>query len=90
LGKELEKRLLKLEQALPGVSATAPYWEDFDWRCRIADLYGAWWFEGGERPDLSHPRDRYWWTYMEQIREVIDEMAAEGNLDSYASERTVP
>jgi hypothetical protein len=84
LGKELEKRLLKLEQALPAVRARSPYWEDFERRCQIVDLYRAWWFDGGERPDLSHPRDRYWWEYMEKIREVIDEMAAEGSLGSYA------
>ena len=80
MGKELERRLRKLEQALPGVRVSAPFWEDFERRCRIADLYRAWWFEGGEWPDLSHPRDRYWWAYMEQIREVIDQMAAEGIL----------
>ena len=80
MGKELETRLLRLEQALPGVRASAPFWEDFERRCRIADLYGAWWFEEDDKPNLSHPRDRYWWAYMEQIRLVIDEMAAEGIL----------
>jgi hypothetical protein len=80
LGKELAKRILKLEQALPSVRAASPYWEDFERRCRIADLYRAWWFEGGRKPDLSHPRDLHWWAYMEKIREVIDEMAAEGTL----------
>ena len=86
MGKELERRLLKLEQALPGVRATAPYWEDFDRRCRIADLYRAWWLEGGEKPDLGHPRDEHWWSYMEQIRGVIDEMAAEGALGRHPNE----
>jgi hypothetical protein len=90
LGKELEKRLLKLEQALPGVRASAPYWEDFERRCRIADLYRAWWFEGSDKPPLGDPRDEHWWAYMEQIRGVIDEMAAEGALDSYLSEPGVP
>ena len=80
MGKELERRLLRLEQALPGGRASAAYWEDFERRCRIFYLYRAWWFEGGDKPDLSHPRDRYWWDYMEMIREVIDEMAAEGIL----------
>jgi hypothetical protein len=68
------------------VGASAPYWEDFERRCRIADLYRAWWFEGSQRPDLSHQRDRYWWAYMEQIREVIDEMAAEGVLGPHPDE----
>jgi len=80
LGKELEKRLLKLEQALPAVRARSPYWEDFERRCRIANLYQAWWFEGGAKPPLNHPRDEHWWAYMEQIGRVIDEMAAEGVL----------
>ena len=80
MGKELERRLLKLEQALPGVHASAPYWEDFERRCRIADLYRAWWLEGGEKPDLSHPRDQECWEYMKMIGEVIDEMAAEDVL----------
>ena len=80
MGKKLERRLHKLEQALPGVHASASYWEDFERRSRIADLYRVWWLEEGDKPDLSHPRDRYWWDYMEMIREVIDEMAAEGIL----------
>jgi hypothetical protein len=42
LGRELDKRLRKLEQVLPGVRESAPYWEDFERRCRIADLYRAW------------------------------------------------
>jgi hypothetical protein len=42
LGKELERRLHKLEQALPGVRASASYWEDFERRSRIADLYRVW------------------------------------------------
>ena len=83
MGKELERRLLRLEQALPGAHARAPFWEDFERRCRIADLYRAWWFEGGERPNLDHPRDQYWWAYLEQIRGVIDEMAAEGILGAH-------
>ena len=86
MNKELEKRLVRLEQALPGVHASAPYWEDFERRCRIADLYRAWWFEGAEKPDLSHPREQECWKYMEMIREVIDEMAAEGLLESYPDE----
>ena len=90
MGKELDKRLRKLEQALPEVHASAPYWEDFERRCRIADLYRAWWFEGAEKPDFSHPREQEWWTYMEMIREVIDGMAAEGILGSNPSERGVP
>jgi hypothetical protein len=84
LGKELERRLHKLEQALPGVRASAPYWEDFERRCRIADLYRTWWFEGGAKPPLDDPRDEHWWAYMEQIRGVIDELADEGVLSPHA------
>ena len=76
--RDLEKRLLRLEEALQGVRATAPFREDRERKRRIIDLHRAWWLEGGERPDLGHPRDRYWWAYMEQIGAVIDEMAAEG------------
>jgi hypothetical protein len=86
LGKKLEKRLLKLEQALLGVGARAPYWEDFERRCRIADLYRAWWFEVGKRPDLSYPRNRLWWEYMEMTWKGIDEMAAEGILGAHPDE----
>jgi hypothetical protein len=86
LNKELEKRLVRVEQALPRVHASAPFWEDFERRCRIADLYRAWWLEEGDKPDLSHPRDQYWWAHMEMIREVIDEMAAEGILESHPDE----
>ena len=81
MGKELERRLHKLEQALPGVRASTPLREDFERKGQIADLYRAWWFEGGAKPDLSHPRDQYWWAYLEQIRGVIYEMADEGLLD---------
>jgi hypothetical protein len=88
LGKELEKRLLKLERAMLGVRESAPYWEDLERRARIGNLYLAWWFEGGEKPDLSHPRDRYWWAYMEQIREVSDELAADGALGRMVKEET--
>ncbi len=87
MGKELERRLLKLEQALPGARAKTPMQEDFERRCRIYALYRAWWFEGADKPDLSHPRDRYWWNYMEMIGEVIDEMADEGLLDHRSYER---
>ena len=80
MGKELDKRLQKLEQALPEARRRTPHRDDFERRCRIVDLYRAWWFEGGEEPDLGHPRDRYWWAYMEQLRGVIDEMVAEGVL----------
>jgi hypothetical protein len=66
--------------------AQTPYWEDFERRCRIADLYQAWRFEGGKRPDLSHSRDRHWWEYIEVVREVIDEMAAEGILGALPDE----
>jgi hypothetical protein len=90
LGRELDKRLRKLEQALPEERARTPYREDFERRVRIAELYQAWWFEGGEKPDLSHPRDEHWWAYMEQIRRVIEDMAVEGALDSYPSEQEVP
>ncbi len=62
------------------VRTQSPCREDFECRCRIADLYQAWRFEGGKRLGLSHPQDRRWWEYMEMIREVIDEMAAEGIL----------
>jgi hypothetical protein len=86
LGKELDKRLLRLERALPGVRARSPYWEDFERRGRIADLYRAWWFEGSAKPPLNDPRDEHWWAYMEQIRGVIDEMAAEGALGPYPDE----
>ena len=86
MGKELETRLLRLEQALPGVRASAPFWEDFERRCRIADLYQAWWLGEGDKPDLSHPREQEWWEYMEMIRGVIDEMEAEGILGSRPDE----
>ena len=80
MGKKLERRLHKLEQALPAVRARSPLREDFERRSRISNLYLAWRLEGGERPDLSHPRDQEWWEHMEMIEEVIDEMAAEGIL----------
>ena len=89
MGKKLERRLHKLEQALPGVRASTPMWEDFERRCRIGALYRAWWFEGAEKPDLSHPRDQEWWEYMEMIRGVIDEMAAEGILGPHPDEEGV-
>jgi hypothetical protein len=87
LGKELDKRLHKLEQALPGVRSRAPFWEDFERRCRIADLYRAWWFEGGNKPHLNDLRDEHWWRYLEEIRKVIDEMVAEGALSPNTDER---
>jgi hypothetical protein len=86
LNKELEKRLLRLEQALPGVRARSPLREYFERRRRISNLYLAWRLEGGERPDLSHPRDQECWEYMEMIGEVIDEMAAEGLLGPHPDE----
>lgn len=77
MSKKLHDRVSRLERALPGPpDRTHPYWEKFERRVRISNLYMAWRQGKIEKPELADPRDLERWEHMESVWRVAKEIVA--------------